>query len=98
MRCVEAHALPHTFINFCWTDVEDLYTKFQQAIYDVLSLPCPAEKCTFDTVDLQIFAILLKVQQKSGLKNLILEKKIDTVKEASFAWQKMIYIYNIYII
>lgn len=35
---------------------EDLYTKFQQAIYDV--------------------------QQKSGLKNLILEKKIDTVEEA----------------
>ena len=77
--------------------MEDLYTKFQQAIYDVLSLPCPAEKCTFDTVDLQIFAILLKVQQKSGLKNLILEKKIDTVEEASFAWQKMIYIYIQYI-
>ncbi|CAE7769032.1 DRC4 [Symbiodinium sp. CCMP2456] len=35
---------------------EDLYTKFQQAIYDV--------------------------QQRSGLKNLILEKKIDTVEEA----------------
>ena len=70
--------------------MEDLYTKFQQAIYDVLSLPCPAEKCTFHTVDLQMIAILLKVQQKSGLKNLILEKKIDTVEEASFAWQKMI--------
>merc|ERR1711972_921873 len=35
---------------------EDLYTKFQHAIYDV--------------------------QQKSGLKNLILEKKIDAVEEA----------------
>merc|ERR1712056_134911 len=35
---------------------EDLYTKFQHAIYDV--------------------------QQKSGLKNLILEKKIDAVDEA----------------
>mmetsp|Transcript_81699 Transcript_81699/g.210340 ORF Transcript_81699/g.210340 Transcript_81699/m.210340 type:complete len:463 (-) Transcript_81699:215-1603(-) len=35
---------------------EDLYTKFQHAIYDV--------------------------QQKSGLKNLLLEKKIDTVEEA----------------
>lgn len=36
---------------------QDLYTKFQQAIYDV--------------------------QQRSGLKNLILEKKIDTVEEAA---------------
>jgi len=35
---------------------EDLYSKFQHAIYDV--------------------------QQRSGLKNLILEKKIDTVEEA----------------
>merc|ERR1711920_1179724 len=35
---------------------EDLYSKFQYAIYDV--------------------------QQKSGLKNLLLEKKIDTVEEA----------------
>merc|ERR1711937_736591 len=35
---------------------EDLYTKFQGAIYEV--------------------------QQKSGLKNLLLEKKIDTVEEA----------------
>jgi len=35
---------------------DDLYTKFQHAIYDV--------------------------QQKSGLKNLLLEKKIDTVEEA----------------
>ena len=42
-------------------------------------------------MDLKIFAVLLKVQQKSGLKNLILEKKIDTVEEASFARQKMIH-------
>merc|ERR1712061_384587 len=35
---------------------EDLYTKFQHAIYDV--------------------------QQKSGLKNLLLERKIDAVEEA----------------
>merc|ERR1740120_336081 len=35
---------------------EDLYSKFQYAVYDV--------------------------QQKSGLKNLLLEKKIDTVEEA----------------
>merc|ERR1712070_1261112 len=35
---------------------DDLYTKFQHAIYDV--------------------------QQKSGLKNLILEKKIDSIEEA----------------
>jgi len=38
------------------TEREDLYSKFQHAIYDV--------------------------QQRSGLKNLILEKKIDTVEEA----------------
>merc|ERR1712066_783968 len=38
------------------TERDDLYTKFQHAIYDV--------------------------QQKSGLKNLILEKKIDAVEES----------------
>jgi hypothetical protein len=38
------------------TEREELYTKFQGAIYEV--------------------------QQKSGLKNLLLEKKIDTVEEA----------------
>merc|ERR1712061_133151 len=38
------------------TERDDLYTKFQHAIYDV--------------------------QQKSGLKNLLLEKKIDAVEES----------------
>merc|ERR1712066_811542 len=38
------------------TERDDLYSKFQHAIYDV--------------------------QQKAGLKNLILEKKIDSIEEA----------------
>mmetsp|Transcript_73315 Transcript_73315/g.184760 ORF Transcript_73315/g.184760 Transcript_73315/m.184760 type:complete len:461 (-) Transcript_73315:54-1436(-) len=50
------HEVLQQQLNTTSTERDELYTKFQHAIYDV--------------------------QQKSGLKNLLLEKKIDTVEEA----------------
>ena len=54
---------------------QDLYTKFQQAIYDA--------SCLGFVQGLRDEHVIIstKVQQRSGLKNLILEKKIDTVEE-----------------
>lgn len=50
------HEVLHQQLTQVSAEREDLYTRFQNAIYDV--------------------------QQRSGLKNLLLEKKIDTVEEA----------------
>jgi len=50
------HEVLQQQLNTTSSERDELYTKFQHAIYDV--------------------------QQKSGLKNLLLEKKIDTVEEA----------------